>query len=639
MSNRIGTGKQLRDDEPKDAPPRKKQRTETVPKESPEMSSNGHESSSDRYVVLWNALPPKLQHQIVLWMDVKTRCRLAQCSTHLAKIAYEVHLNEDLENAIEEDGPFPFRTSGASWIWMENQCEKLPSVSYYNEKYDASLSAEQVQRIEQIGWNASSRFPIMRLNVPNRYIMEGIRKSSAWKQGCISGQYRPETWKQVCRDIRGIGLARDGTRRTLSWSAEYQQTKDDAVLLKESLAESTVDLKEVHMEDHEDPAVILEGVGSATTVEHIYIKNWGGDNPEISPILKSIGANFPKLSSFAFRRSIPFGLDADLWKTFVDSHPDLSDLTLNPLVPSLRGENVDFSLLKAKKVSLDLWAEDPDNRIGQWIAGSSSVQTLELSMDYVQFYEDDFYPVSGQVKGTDDQNRETVERRFKTLDIWLQSLAQNQSLQTLKLSGLHWIFYRDQTRIRPEFLNLLKAIGENKILKNFSIDIGFHFGAWGKFSWARVPDSLDGEYISYDDPGVFCQPIPPNHKLLYQHLEVLEQMRPDLHFKTYGRSFGGMKIGAAYKSRQYERMLGLPAYATNLGDEDQINVDWCLPAWGNGVVREFYKIFSMDIQQRGSYLFDLSLPVQGDGLSRTMTVNYARPPQPANNVEWVTANL
>lgn len=256
-------------------------------------------------------------------------------------------------------------------------------------------------------------------------------------------------------------------------------------------------------------------------------------------------------------------------------------------------------------------------------------------MDYVQFDEGDVYPFPGQVEGTDDQNREIFERRYQTIDIWLQSLAQNRSLQTLKLSGLHWIFYRDHTRIRPEFLSLLKSFSENKLLKNFSMGFGIRFGSLGEFFWASAERSLDTVYISDDDPGVFCQPILMKHKVLYQQLEALEQMRPDLQFETGGRSFGGMKIRATYKPRQYERMMGLPANGINLGDEDQITAEWCLPAWGNGAVREFYKIFSMEIQQRGMYLFDPALPEQGDGLTRTMTITYAQPPQPADNVDWV----
>lgn len=591
-----GVGNRPGDEELKEGsaePAQKRLRTNEAQEFAPQMSSANKGGSTEQEFIHFLNLPEELQAQVIHWIDLKTRCKVAQASSGMARLVHDVcwieHPLSDKKN--EKCIPQYFEACSK---WVLNEVFAIDPTKSFHEIRNMHLDESQIKWLEKVG-SASARIfsSVVIANYP-RPLLSAICRSREWHFVSIEFSGKEE-WNSLCDCLKMLERSRDGQKRKVYWQVCASATEVEQ--FARSFPVDAADLVQISFCADDDSLASLQKLNDIKSIEEISINEFSlenGSSAAMMEIMALVGKNFPLLSRFVIDvQEQPLVLTADAWKIFNQGHPNLHQLSLSSLDLGLAEGEIDFSLLRARQVSLqDTRAADPGGHLARWLTDVETVESLRIELE-------DFSEYPSRDGGKADVKE--LKRRHQTIDFWLRAMAENRHLIKLSLDGYSWFHGLDEEKIRIEFLRLLNSVGINPNLKTLEV---------------AVCEDISTDYLFGEN-----EVLKPVQKALLNELKTLEMRRPDLKLILLPFSESPLCFQQITFSRP--RFLSSDSW-TVAGPDGPIRIDpheaskfvWRLPDWGKGAVEEFLRISSMHFSDRLNLLFSPQLPADGPGLTR-----------------------
>ncbi len=517
-----------------------------------------------------NNLPRDILGQLIRWLDARTRAQLEICSRRLrddVRTLRWMNAGPVFMGARVTPQASEQRRASDQWLyWKAAKVFHMGSGwSDLSTRFPEAVDG-RLDTLRATGRCAGYRFDHINADSCYQPVVEGIVQTRGWRS--LSLCYRRADLQRGLDDLAVASITHDSVLgRDLSLTVSDCSTPAP-FRYPDKLRADGLNVVELHLDDVIDPEEFLSSFKHARSLLRLEV-DLEESVGEPAVVIEAIGDGFPDLAFFRLCACRPFGIAPERWSSFHHHHPKLDVLILQNLHLGLHGAVLDFTKLRVRDLILhDVYPADPEGRLAAWIAGSYSLDCLEIELEAAAFQHGD-------------------SRCIEVRDEWLRAMAANPALKKLALRGEGWTVHAGRVRHADPFLALLKSLADRAQLTALQIpafDIKYH------------EDFLKTALVLRESP-------------LMPFLEALEKRLPKLSLTLGEFILCPMLRAIAIPGNHPELVAALdqwPAICQKPGEHEVLSFSVRLPTWGEGAFRRFIDFCILRPEDRNRYLLGLA---------------------------------
>jgi hypothetical protein len=517
-----------------------------------------------------NNLPTDILGQLIRWLDARVCAQLEICSRRLrddVRTLRWMNAGPVFVGARVTPQASEQRRASDRWLYRENAkvFHQGSGWSDLSTRFPEDVDGGH-DTLRTTGRGAGYRFDHINADSCYQPVVEGIVQARGWRS--LSLCYRRADLQQgldglaVASITHGPTVGRDLILTVSDCSTPAPFRYPD------KLRADGLNVVELHLDDVVDPEEFLSSFKHARSLLRLGVdlEESVGD-PAV--VLEAIGDGFPDLAFFRLSAYQPFGIAPELWSRFHHHHPKLDVLILQNLDLGLHSAALDFTDLRVRDLILhDFFPADPEGRLAAWVAGSYSLDCLEIELEAAAFPHGD-------------------SRCIEVRDQWLRAIAANPALTKLSLKGEGWTMQTGRVRHADTFLALLNSLADRAQLTALQIPA---------FNIKYYEDILTTALILRDGP-------------LMPYLEALEKRLPKLSLTLGEFTLSPLLHTIAIPGNHPELVAALdqwPAISQKPGEREILSFSVRLSTWGEGAFRRFIDFCILRADDRERYLLSLA---------------------------------